>query len=135
MTTGVETLREKVARAIAKGDGLIFDEVCGYESADDECDSSTCIAACYEDHDPEWARTIYLRQADAALAAMPDQSARIAELEAEFASLRAAAEKMAEAAKGVVEEAERMESYGEGCVDVEALRTALTAYEATRDQA
>lgn len=62
---------EAVAKALARADGLIFDEVCGYETDVQECDSSTCVAAQYEDHDPDWARTIYLRHAQAAIAAMP----------------------------------------------------------------
>lgn len=64
---------EAVARAIAKGDGLDFDEVCGIDADPGvgECDSGTCIAAEYEDHDVDWAREIYLRRARAALAVLP----------------------------------------------------------------
>lgn len=62
----------RVARAIAKTDGLDWDEVCGYESGRDECDSSTCIAALLEDHDPDYARGFYSDHAQAAIAAMRD---------------------------------------------------------------
>lgn len=61
---------EAVARAIAKVDGLDFDEVCGFMTDAEECNSSTCVAANYEDHDSEWAREVYFRQARAAIAAM-----------------------------------------------------------------
>lgn len=63
---------ERVAKAIAKADGLDFDEVCGVEADPEEgyCDSGTCVAALYEDHDPDHARGVYMRQARAALAAM-----------------------------------------------------------------
>lgn len=77
MTDRMET-REAVARAICVSDGHIFDEVCGYEAGDSECDSGTCVAANYEDHDYEWARDVYRRQADAAIAAMPDHAEMVA---------------------------------------------------------
>ena len=60
---------EIVARAIAKADGLDYDEVCGYETEADECNSGTCVAAYYEDHDPDCARAGYDRYARAAIAA------------------------------------------------------------------
>jgi hypothetical protein len=64
--------REAIARALAKCDGADWDETCGLEIPDgDDCDSSTCVAAGYEDHDPDWARTRYLRQADAIIALLP----------------------------------------------------------------
>jgi hypothetical protein len=63
---------EAVARAMAKSDGLDWDEVCGLESDDlGDCNSGTCIAAHHEDHDSEWARGFYRRHARAALAAIP----------------------------------------------------------------
>lgn len=78
-----DELVEKVARAAAKADGLDWDEVCGHEAEKDECDSGTCIAALCEDHDPDWARSHYLRLARAALAiAMPaafEMAAEVAE--------------------------------------------------------
>ena len=60
-----EELIGKIARALASADGLIFDEVCGYDDPNglDECDSSTCVSALYEDHDAEWARSVYWRTA------------------------------------------------------------------------
>lgn len=82
-----DELVEKVARAAAKADGLDWDEVCGHEAEKDECDSGTCIAALCEDHDPDWARSHYLRLARAALAiAMPaafEMAAEVAEKRAE----------------------------------------------------
>ncbi len=54
-----------LARVIAKADGLDFDEVCGHQAEKDGCDSRTCIACHFEDHDPDWARTVYLRRAQA----------------------------------------------------------------------
>lgn len=70
---------EVVARALAKVDGLDYDEVCGVEADPDtgECDSGTCVAALYEDHDPDHARGVYMRHARAALTAMQTPSARI----------------------------------------------------------
>ena len=65
---------EAVARVIAKADGLNFDEVCGYEAEKGECNSGTCIAAHYEDHDFEWEREVYRRRARAALSAIPAPS-------------------------------------------------------------
>ena len=53
-----DEILERVVRAIAKADGLDWDEQCAYEinpDADD-CTSPSCIASCYEDHDPAWAR-------------------------------------------------------------------------------
>jgi hypothetical protein len=58
---------EDLARVMAKADGLDWREACGYESGQDDCDSGSCIAAHFEDHDAEWARTVYLRRADAVL--------------------------------------------------------------------
>lgn len=63
-------LIEECARALATKDGLCFDEVCGLDDPDghDECDSGTCVSAYYEDHDAEFARELYRRQALAVLA-------------------------------------------------------------------
>lgn len=67
---------EKVARALAKADGLDFDEVCGVDANPDDgyCDSGTCVAAHWEEHDAERARRWYMRLAKAAIATMPVQA-------------------------------------------------------------
>lgn len=62
-----EALVEELARALSRRHGLIFDEVCGYEAGGEECDSSTCIGAMDEDHDVEWNRESYRRDARAIL--------------------------------------------------------------------
>ncbi|WP_426288145.1 hypothetical protein [Sphingomonas sp. PSPC2-2] len=62
---------ERVCRVLAKADGLDWDEVCAYEKGtaeeigDASCNSSTCVAAHYEDHDPDVARGRYRKQAEA----------------------------------------------------------------------
>ncbi len=63
---------EKVARALASADGLDWDEVCGVDDPATEgfCESGTCIAAHWEDHDQEQARRWYLHLAQAALSAI-----------------------------------------------------------------
>ena len=63
---------EQVARALAKADGLDFDEVCGVDADPDNgyCDSGTCVAAHWEEHDAEQARRWYIHLAKAAIAAM-----------------------------------------------------------------
>ena len=63
---------EKVAVAIAKSDGLDYHEVCGVVADPDEgyCGSGTCVAACFEDHDPDQARGYYRHHATAALSAI-----------------------------------------------------------------
>lgn len=62
---------EAMCRAHAKADGLDWDEVCGLEADPlGECDSGTCIAACYEDHDAGYARAVCRQQATAAYAAL-----------------------------------------------------------------
>ena len=66
---------EVVARVMASADGLDFDEVCGFDTEADECNSGTCVAAGYEDHDPAWAREVYLRRARAVLAALQSRPA------------------------------------------------------------
>ena len=70
--TSDNDLVQRVARAMAKANGLDFDEVCGVDANPDEgyCDSSTCVAAYGEDHDAEQARRLYLHLAQAAIAAM-----------------------------------------------------------------
>ena len=67
-----DELIEQVARALAESHGLDFDEVCGVDADPDngECDSGTCIAACYEEHDAAYARAMYRADARAALAAI-----------------------------------------------------------------
>jgi len=62
---------QAVARALAKAERLDWDEVCPLEHDDNaECNSSTCIAAHDEDHDPEWGRKIMLIKAQASIAAL-----------------------------------------------------------------
>lgn len=75
---------QAVARALAKAERLDWDEVCPLEHDDNaECNSSTCIAAHDEDHDPEWGRKIMLIKAQASIAALDaargDQVARVVE--------------------------------------------------------
>ena len=80
--TVMEQMRERVARAMAKAHGLDFDEICGVDADPDEgyCDSSTCVAAYYEEHDADMARDEYLHQAAAALSLMqPEIDRRVAE--------------------------------------------------------
>ena len=57
---------------MAKADGLDFDEICGVDADPDEgfCDSGTCVAAHWEEHDAEQARRWYTHLARAALAAL-----------------------------------------------------------------
>lgn len=67
-------LIEKVAIALAHDCGLDFNEVCGVDADPDEgyCDSGTCVASGYEDHDADYARAIFRSQAKAAIRAMLD---------------------------------------------------------------
>lgn len=69
---------EKVARALASADGLDWDEVCGVDDPATEgfCDSGTCIAAHWEDHDQEQARRWYLHLAQAAITALSTHTQR-----------------------------------------------------------
>ena len=71
---------ENVARALAKADGLDFDEVCGVDADPDNgyCDSGTCVAAHWEEHDAEQARRWYIHLAKAAIAAMTVQAEPVA---------------------------------------------------------
>jgi len=62
-----EALVEELARLLSNRHGLIFDEVCGYADDGEECDSSTCMGAMDEDHDVEWNRESYRRDARAIL--------------------------------------------------------------------
>ena len=60
---------DQLAAKLAAADGLDWDEQCGLELTDgDDCDSGTCVAVHYEDHDPEVARANYRRYARIALA-------------------------------------------------------------------
>lgn len=63
-------LVEAVARGLACGHGLDWDEPCGYNDGAGECDSGTCIASHHEDHDPEYARACYLSDARRAITAL-----------------------------------------------------------------
>jgi hypothetical protein len=84
-----DELVEKCARALAHSHGLDFDEVCGVDADPDHgyCDSGTCIASGYEEHDAAYARACYLSDARAALAiAMPaafEMAAKVADKRAE----------------------------------------------------
>ena len=65
-----------LCRVLAKADGLDWDEVCPYENecaenlGDVACDSGTCVAAHYEDHDVDVARGRYIGLSKAVLAAL-----------------------------------------------------------------
>lgn len=77
-----DDLVEEIVRALAKADGLDWDEECGLECTDPdtgECDSGTCVAAHMEDHDPDFARTIYLRRAEALAALIHPREQQAAE--------------------------------------------------------
>lgn len=64
---------DALAAKLAAADGLDWAEVCGSEADDGDgcCDSSTCVASHYEDHDPDVARDGYRRYALTALAHAP----------------------------------------------------------------
>ncbi len=63
-----DSVVDQIAARMAKVDGLNWDEACGFgEDGSGGCDSSTCVAAHYEDHDPAWARSQYRRYARVAL--------------------------------------------------------------------
>lgn len=89
MTTTDEALVEAMARTLAHSHGLDFDEVCGVDANPDEgyCDSGTCIASGYEDHDAEYARVCYLADARSLLPLIQAELARV-----EKETLRRAAE-------------------------------------------
>ena len=57
--------KEQAARVLAASDGLNYDEVCGVDADPDNgyCDSGTCVAAFYEDHDADHARVMYDKHA------------------------------------------------------------------------
>ena len=59
--------KEQAARVLAASDGLNYDEVCGVDADPDNgyCDSGTCVAAFYEDHDADHARVMYNKHAAA----------------------------------------------------------------------
>lgn len=72
MTTPTQPAEvERFAAKLAASDGLDWNEACAYEGDDApdnaECNSGTCVAAHYEDHDPEAARGNYLKWARIAL--------------------------------------------------------------------
>lgn len=103
---------EAAARAMAKADGLDFDEVCAREADPDldECDSGSCVAAYSEDHDAEECRSWYLRNARAAAPALMEEGARLA-LEA--------------AAKEVIYNPQKRETYEGGVLDAQDAIRAL----------
>lgn len=59
-----------ITRAICKSQNVDYDEVCGFETESEECNSGSCVAAHFEDHDPDHARTVYRRMGKAAFEAM-----------------------------------------------------------------
>lgn len=73
-----DVIRE-AARALAKSNGTDFDEVCGVEANPEEgyCDSGTCVAAHWEEHEPDVARGYYIGQARAAFQIMAEYGARL----------------------------------------------------------
>lgn len=85
-----EALIEELARAIAAGDGLNYDEICGHETDADQCDSGTCIAALCEDHDPDWSRLFYHSHAKAILPIIHRREIEAGERVREAASKEAA---------------------------------------------
>jgi len=56
-----------LAAALAKSDGVDFNEVCGCEAGGDDCESDTCVARHWEDHDADDARSQYRRYARLAI--------------------------------------------------------------------
>lgn len=56
---------ERISAKLAQADGLNWAEVCGYEAIPplDNCESGTCVAAHFEDHDPDYARDQYRKYA------------------------------------------------------------------------
>lgn len=79
--------KEQAARVLAASDGLNYDEVCGVDADPDNgyCDSGTCVAAFYEDHDADHARVMYNKHAAAlyplvqqAIAAERERCAKVA---------------------------------------------------------
>ncbi|WP_242095446.1 hypothetical protein [Sphingomonas sp. CROZ-RG-20F-R02-07] len=77
---------DQLAAKLAAADGLNWAEPCGYDGDGDCCDSDTCVAANYEDHDAEVGRAAYRRYARHALAF----TGRVASRETEIAAARAA---------------------------------------------
>lgn len=73
-----------VENAVMRSQGLDPTEVCGLEIEDgDNCDSSTCCAAHFEDHDPAHARAVYRKISVATIAEMHAYSAREGTVEAD----------------------------------------------------
>ncbi len=72
---------DRIAAKLAAADGLIWDEVCGYEAhpVAGNCDSGTCMGANFDDHDPDYARDQYRKYARVAFAAgeIPDDVRRL----------------------------------------------------------
>lgn len=65
---------DDLAAKMAAADGLDWDEVCGSEADDGGvCDSSTCVAALWEEHDPDVAREHYRRYARLATPPAPSE--------------------------------------------------------------
>ena len=74
-------LIDRIAARLAAADGLHWAEVCGYEAIPplSNCDSSTCVAAHFEDHDAYYAREQYRKYARIAFDAgeIPDDVRRL----------------------------------------------------------
>lgn len=58
---------DQIAARMAEADGLDWNEACGFDTEAADCNSSTCVAAHYEDHDADCARGQYRKYARAAL--------------------------------------------------------------------
>ncbi|MGO1303645.1 MAG: hypothetical protein ACTMKV_02550 [Sphingomonas parapaucimobilis] len=72
---------ERIAARLAAADGRYWAEVCGYDAIPplDHCDSETCVAANFEDHDPDYARDQYRKYARVAFGSgeIPDDVRRL----------------------------------------------------------
>ncbi|MFC0683024.1 hypothetical protein [Novosphingobium clariflavum] len=62
---------EVAARAAARALGFDFDEVCGHETEEEACDSSTCIGGLNEEHHPADCREMMRKIARAVILAGP----------------------------------------------------------------
>lgn len=75
------TAIDRIAVRLAAADGLHWAEVCGYEAIPplSNCESSTCVAAHFEDHDADYAREQYRKYARVAFDAgeIPDDVRRL----------------------------------------------------------
>jgi len=72
-------IREQMATNIAKVYGTDLNEVCGYSTDADECDSDTCPGALTEDHDADYQRERFMLSADAAISIFANPSDELVE--------------------------------------------------------